>query len=207
MSTEHTVHGYLNALASNAPAPGGGSATALAGALAAALNSMVANFTVGRPKYGDVDAEVRAILAECEELRARLMQLMAEDEEAYGQVAAAYKLPKTTDDEKAARKAAIQDALRTAAGVPLETARCCARVLRLAEPLVDKGNVMLISDAGVAARLANGGLHSAWLNVEVNLRSIEDEAFNQEKRDALAQLTRDADELLARLWGKLLDRM
>lgn len=207
MSSTGSLEDYLAALASDAPVPGGGSATALAGALAAALNSMVANLTVGKEKYAAVEEELRAVLEDCEELRTDLAALMAADEEAYGKVAAAYQLPKHTDEEKAERSEAIQAALKGAAEVPLRVAQCCRRVLELAEPLVEKGNESLISDAGVAAQLAHAGLNASWLNVEINLRSIEDEAFNSEKREALSALAAGAEEVLADVWEKMLARM
>ncbi|MFQ6133203.1 MAG: cyclodeaminase/cyclohydrolase family protein [Armatimonadota bacterium] len=207
MNPEDGVKQYLNGLASDAPAPGGGSATALVGALGAALNCMVANFTVGKEKYADVEDEIKGILAECDGLRGELFDLMAADEKAYSQVAAAYKLPKKSDQEKAERTKVIQAALKEAADVPLRAARCCRRVLELAEPLVEKGNEYLISDAGVAAQMANAALNASWLNVEINLRSIKDEAFNAEKRQALADLAEGAEDTLARAWEKMLARM
>jgi len=109
---------YIDALASGEPTPGGGSAAALVGALGAALNSMVANFTVGREKFAAVEAEVRGLLEQSERLRAELQRLTQADTEAYGQYAAASKLPRNSDEEKAARAAAMQQALRAAAEVP-----------------------------------------------------------------------------------------
>jgi len=207
MSLADGVQRYLKALASDAPAPGGGSATALVGALGAALNCMVANFTVGKANYAHVEDEIKGVLDECQKLRQELFVLMAADEEAYGKVAAAYKLPKETDEQKAERANAVQAALKSAAQVPLRVAQCCRRVLELAEPLVEKGNENLISDAGVAAQLAHAGLNASWLNVEINLRSIKDEAFNSEKRQELARLAEGADDVLARAWEKMLGRM
>jgi formiminotetrahydrofolate cyclodeaminase len=207
MSEQDGVRKYLDGLASGESTPGGGSATALAGALGAALGSMVANFTVGKEKYADVEAEVQQALRRTEELRAELTELMEADEEAYGKVTAAYKLPRDTDEEQAARTAAIQEALKGAAEVPLTVARCCFEVLKLSVGLAEKGNAYLVTDAGVSARLADAALHSAWLNVEINLGSIKDEAFCEEKRQALGDMAAESKTVLAAAWDATLSRM
>lgn len=207
MSEQDGIREYLDALASGESTPGGGSATALAGALGAALGSMVANFTVGKPKYADVDAEMRQALQRTEELRAELTELMPADEEAYGKVTTAYKLPKDTDEEQAARSAAIQEALKAAADVPLAVARCCCEVLKLSVALAEKGNPYLVADAGVAARLADAALQSAWLNVEINVRSIKDQTFCEEKRQALGDMISEGKQLLTAAWDATLSRM
>jgi formiminotetrahydrofolate cyclodeaminase len=207
MSEQSGIREYLDALASGESTPGGGSATGLAGALGAALGSMVANFTIGKEKYADVEAEMQQALQRSEELRAELTELMDADAEAYGKVTEAYKLPKDTDEQSAARTAAIQEALKGAAEVPLTVARCCFEVLKLSVPLAENGNTYLVTDAGVAARLADAALHSAWLNVEINLRSIKDEAFCEEKRQTLGDMTTEGKALLAAAWDATLSRM
>jgi formiminotetrahydrofolate cyclodeaminase len=207
MCEQDGIRQYLDALASGESTPGGGSATALAGALGAALSSMVANFTVGKEKYADVEAEVRQALQRTEELRAKLTELMPADEEAYAKVTQAYKLPRDTDEQQAARTAAIQQALKGAAEVPLAVARCCFEVLKLSVALAQKGNAYLVTDAGVAARLADAALHSAWLNVEINLRAIKDQAFVDEKRQALGDMTGESKTVLAAAWDATLSRM
>jgi len=166
---------YLNDLASNKPAPGGGSAAAAAGAVGLAALSMVANFTVGKDKYKDVEAEMRSILAALDKHRARLQGLVDEDVAVYKTVSAAYKLPKETDDEKKARTAAIQQALKTALTVPLAICRCLNEAADLCEPLLEKGNRNLASDVAVGAELMAGAFESAWFNVEINLAGIKDE--------------------------------
>jgi len=197
MSEQDGIRQYLDGLASGESTPGGGSATALAGALGAALGSMVANFTVGKEKYADVDAEMRQALERTEELRAQLTELMEADEEVYGKVSEAYKLPKDTDEQQAGRTKALQEALKGAAEVPLAVARCCFEVLKLSVDLAQKGNAYLVTDAGVAARLADAALHSAWLNVEINLGSIKDQAFCDERRAALGDMTEQGKTILA----------
>jgi methenyltetrahydrofolate cyclohydrolase len=177
VSEAQTVRDYLDALASDAPAPGGGSAAALVGAMGAALVSMVANFTVGRPRYRAVEDEVRRALAAAEEARARLMALMTEDEQAYSAYGAAAKLPRETEEQQAARREALQGALRSAAAPPLAMAGACRQVLDLAMVVAESGNPRLASDAGVAALLAEAALRASAINVRVNLVALKDEAF------------------------------
>ena len=128
MYREGKLLAYLEDAASKKPAPGGGSVSALAGALAAAMGEMVANFTAGRKKYADVEAEVRAVLARLTECRADLLELMDADVVAYGAVDAAYSMPAETDAQRAARKLATDKALRAAMQAPLRTMRRCAQV-------------------------------------------------------------------------------
>ncbi|HEU5316660.1 MAG TPA: cyclodeaminase/cyclohydrolase family protein, partial [Chloroflexota bacterium] len=166
-----------DALAAEAPAPGGGSATGLVGALGAALVCMVANYTVGRLKYAAVEERVRGALEEAERLRRTLMRLTEEDEAAYEAVAAARRLPRKTDGEKAARRDAIQDATRAAATPPLDMAAAARRALELAGIVAEHGNHLLASDAGVAALFAEAALRASAINVRVNLATLDDTAF------------------------------
>jgi len=195
---------YVGALASGRPTPGGGSAAALVGALGAALNSMVANFTVGREKYAAVEAEVQILLTESESLRAELQRLTQADTEAYGQVSAAYKLPKETEEEKAARTEAIQAALKVAAGVPLAATRACHRILEIAAVLADKGNPNLITDVGVAAKFALAALECAVLNAEINLVSIRDTAYVNGTFEELKPIVRASEALGREVWEKVI---
>lgn len=168
---------YLESLAAAVPAPGGGSATGLAGALGAALVCMVANFTTGRPRYAGVEAQIHAALEEATAIRLRLIRLVEQDEAAFEAVAAARKQPRRTDEEKRARDAAIQHATREAATPPLEMAAVCRRVLELSHIVAEHGNPYLASDAGVAALLGEAALRASAINVRVNLASLADEAF------------------------------
>lgn len=180
---------------------------ALVGALAAALNSMVANFTVGKEKYRDVEQQVRELLSRSEQLRGELSALMQADTEAYGEVSQAYAMPKGTDQERQARTAAIQKALKNASSVPMRAAECSMEVIRQAAVLLEKGNVNLLSDVGVAARLGEAALRCAALNVEINLRGIKDEAFNAERRAALEPMVKEASSLAAAVWDEVEKRM
>ncbi|HEX2324028.1 MAG TPA: cyclodeaminase/cyclohydrolase family protein [Chloroflexota bacterium] len=177
MSDAQTVRDYLDALASDAPAPGGGSAAALVGAMGAALVGMVAHFTVGRPRYRAVEGEVRGALEAAEGARAHLMALMTEDEQAYSAYGAAAKLPRETEEQQAARREALQRALRSAAAPPLAMAGACRQVLDLARVVAESGNPRLASDAGVAALLAEAALRASAINVRVNLGALHDAAF------------------------------
>ena len=200
MYIDEPLKKYLDEAASGASTPGGGSVAALAGALGVALTSMVCNFTVGKKKYKDVEADVSQILSEAEELRGKLLDLMVADTQVYGQVSAAYGMPRETPEEKKARTAAIQDALKAAMGAPLEAAICCHKVMKLNEPLVEKGNQNLISDVGVAILLAESAMRAAIMNVEINLSFIKDEDLCRETRERLRPLMAEATELRAKIY-------
>jgi formiminotetrahydrofolate cyclodeaminase len=172
-----TVGEFLSALASGTPTPGGGSATALAGALGGALVTMVVRLTIGRERYADVQAEIIGLQNQAEALQHNLVELMDADARAYGELMAAYRLPGCTDDEKAHRSAAIQAALRDATEVPLAVAAACADILELAAQVAAHGNANAAADAAVGALLAQAGLHGAVHNVRSNLRCIANEAF------------------------------
>ena len=171
------VRQYVADLASDKPAPGGGSAAALAGALAAAAASMAANFTVGRPKFAAVEVQVREALASLDGLRAELLSLVEEDVAAYSKVAPAYQMPRATEEEKAARAAAIQKALHEACAVPLRVCAASLAVLKACETLVRLVNPMLVSDVAVGAIQAEAAFRAGQVNVEVNLRVMKDAAF------------------------------
>jgi formiminotetrahydrofolate cyclodeaminase len=175
MYVNGTVKQYVDDAASSKPAPGGGSLSALAGALGASMGSMVCNFTVGKEKFKDVEPRAKEILEVCEESRLALLSLVDKDVEEYRKVTAAYSMPKETDQQKVARKEAIQEALKSALQVPLATFRECLDVLEQLEDLAHIGNPNLISDVGVSAILCAAGLAGAKLNVDINLGSIKDE--------------------------------
>jgi formiminotetrahydrofolate cyclodeaminase len=200
---DNPLKGYSDALASGEPAPGGGSAAALVGALGAALNSMVANFTVGKEKFAAVEEEVKRLLSRSEELRWSLERLTQADTEAYGRVAAAQKMPRETDEEKAARREAMQTALKAAAEVPREAVKAAYGVVEIAAELVDKGNPNLITDVGVAAKFAVAAMECAALNVEINLAYIKDESYVEECRKEMAPLLEEGGRLGREVWEKV----
>jgi formiminotetrahydrofolate cyclodeaminase len=200
---------YLEDAASRKSAPGGGSVSALAGALAAAMGEMVANFTAGRKKYAAVEEQVRDALSELTDARAALVELMDADVAAYGAVSAAYALPAETDEQKQARKAAVDQAMRGAMEVPLAVMQRCGQVAAATERLAAIGNPNLITDAGVSAILAEAACAAARLNVEVNLKYLADDALSAETTalmDDLSALTHSLrrnveDAVAGHLWG------
>ena len=180
MLIDKKVHNFLDELASNSPTPGGGSVAALAGALGAALISMVGNLTIGKKKYEDVEEDIKKIISSSEKLRYELSQLIEEDVMAFNNFMATYKMPKETEDEKKIRAEKIQESLIEAAKVPLTVAYKCLEVLSLSKEVAEKGNINVISDAGVAALMAEAALESAILNVKINLTMIKDEKVRTE---------------------------
>ncbi len=175
--TEQSITAFLNDLASSSPAPGGGSVAALAGALGSALTSMVCNLTIGKKKYQAVEGEMKKILRQSEELRSSFAVLVEEDTRAFTKVMEAYSLPKETEDQKALRAAAVQEATKEAALVPLRVMKHVIDALALAKAVAEKGNVNSISDAGVSALMLYAAAESAALNVRINLSVITDAEF------------------------------
>ena len=190
---------FLNELASAAPTPGGGGAAAYCGALASALASMVGNLTVGKKRYADVEDDVRASLDRLEKLRARLVQLVDEDARAFAPLAAAYRMPRDTPEEQAAKDAALQQALVGACEVPLEIMRSCAQVIDECELMARSGSRMALSDAGVAVAFAKAALLGASLNVYINVGSLADDVraatYRGEADKLIAEGGAQADEV------------
>ena len=193
--TDLTSKDFLTELASSAPAPGGGGGAAMAGALAAALASMVANLTIGKEKFAAQECEVKALLQEAEQVRQDLLALVEDDAAVFNSFMACYKLPKTTDAEKAARTAAIRKAAKQAAEVPLAIARASYKVLQLAHRLVIIGNPGVITDGACSALLARAALRCAEYNVRINLGLTKDEAYNEQVAAELEKLLKTAEEL------------
>lgn len=186
-----TGDAFLAAVASSDPVPGGGSVAAYSGALGAALTQMVAGLTLGKKKYAAVEAEIATVAASAKSLAAKLEGLAASDAAVYATVSTAYKMPKMTSEEVDARRRAITTALLAASEVPLETARACADVADLAAIVAARGNSNAITDAGVAALLAEAGCKAAAYNVRINVSSLEDRSRGD-------HLVREARELVER---------
>ena len=182
---------FIDDLASGSPTPGGGSAAAVSGAMAASLAEMVCHLTIGKERYADVDAEMRGVRDRLADTRAALLELADDDAAAFDEVMAAFKMPK--GDE---RSQAIQEASKHAAEVPLETAEHCMDVLEQAVIVSRKGNQNSITDAGTAALVAHAALNAALYNVRINLGGITDEAFCREMTTRVEQLTGRAAERL-----------
>ncbi len=194
MYRQQSLETYLRDAAAKKPAPGGGSVSALAGALAASMCEMVANFTVGRKKYADVEDEVQQMLSDLGEVHEALIDLLDQDVEAYRAVNAAYSMPKETEEQKSARDEAIDRALRGAMDVPLRIMRHCAPVAVAAQRIARIGNPNLITDAGVSAILAEGACASAALNVEINLKFLQDDSLAAETRAEMDRLLRQVEQ-------------
>ncbi|HET7632804.1 MAG TPA: glutamate formimidoyltransferase [Gemmatimonadaceae bacterium] len=185
-----SLEAFVGSVAGSAPVPGGGSVAAHVGALGAALTQMVAGLTAGRKKYAAVDAEMKDIVERAAALTRELSVLVDEDAASYAAVSAAYKLPKETDADVARRKEAITAALLSAAEVPLRTVRACVEACRLAATAAEKGNSNAVSDAGVAALMAEAACRGAAYNVRINIASLDDKTLG-------AALTREATQLVA----------
>jgi formiminotetrahydrofolate cyclodeaminase len=190
-----TLEQFGDGLAAGTPTPGGGSAAALAGSLAAALVEMVCGLTIGKEAYRDHEPALRVMRERAATLRRDLLAMVDRDAQAYDGVMAAFRLPKSTDVEKAARKEAIGRATLAATDVPLATAECCAALLGLARDLVGRGNRNALSDIGTAAALAEAGLRSALMNVRTNLGGLPDAAQAAVIRDRARDLETECDRL------------
>lgn len=190
---DKSVETFLHELASKQATPGGGSAAAVMGAQGAALVGMVCNLTIGKPKYAVVEAEMRTLLAEAEALREILIGMIKADVDVFDKLMACYALPKASDDEKNYRSAQIQFVLREATEVPLACAKACAKAIALSRVAAEKGNLGVISDAGVAVMAAYAGLKSAALNVTINAAGLKDREFAEAKLAELQALMQNAD--------------
>ena len=183
MLTELTIKDFISKVISNDPVPGGGSVSALNGALAAALSAMVANLTVGRKKYAEVNDLMQELSTRFEKLSQKLIEDVDRDSDAYNRVFAAFKLPKETDEEKQLRSEAIQKETKYAAQVPMEIARAVYEVLPQIDAIAQKGNSNAVTDACVSMMCARTAILGALLNVRINLTSIKDEAFVNAMRE------------------------
>jgi glutamate formiminotransferase/formiminotetrahydrofolate cyclodeaminase len=190
-----TVSGFIGSVASSDPVPGGGSVAAHAGALAAALTQMVAGLTIGKKKYAAVDAEMKEMGLSAVALGNKLAALVKLDADAYAKVSAAHKLPKEPAAAAAQRSAAVTKALLEAAEVPLETARSCVEVAALAAAVAEKGNANAVTDAGVAALLAEAACRGAAYNVRVNVVALDDKSKGSGLAREAEQLVKQAGEL------------
>lgn len=191
-----TVGGFLDAVASDAPTPGGGAVAGVAGATAAALVSMVGRLTAGKQGFEEVDARMRELMAAAEVARAELLELADRDAHAFDGVMAAFKMPKDSDEQKAERSAAIQAGYADAARVPLETAEKSVALMELAREVTATGNPQAASDGLSAAASAYCAAICAIANVEINAASLKDDVTRVAMIDRTASLRAHADQLL-----------
>ena len=207
MLMDKSVRDFVTELASDSAAPGGGSASALAGCLGAALTTMVCNLSLDETKHKDVLPEIQAIRRQASELLANLVNAVDEDAQAFNEVMDAYKLPKATDEEKATRLATIQQSMKKAALLPLGVAGSCLDALKLAGRILPLGNPNAASDAAVAGLMAYAAIQGALYNVKINLGFIKDANFCASTRERIAVITAAAQKENAALEaaaGKLL---
>ena len=207
MATKKSMNGFLDELASSSPAPGGGSVAAVAGALGAALTSMGCNLTIGKKKYIAVEEQLKKVLKDAEELRARFTVLIDKDTEAFNKVMEAFSLPKDDDSQKALRDAAITAATKEATMVPLEVMKHCIDAMALAQNVAENGNKNSISDAGVSALMLHAACESAALNVRINLNGLADTEFVHWKTDELISLLKTSRMMLEETQSIVAEKM
>ena len=203
--TDKTCVEFTHALGAKLPAPGGGGATAMAGALGAALCSMVCNYTIGKKKYAAVEEDVKAVLEKADALSRRLLELVNKDAEAFEPLSVAYRIPA----EDPNREAILRKATLDACAAPFEMVKCCAKAIELLEEVRIKGSVMMISDTGCGALLCQAAMKAAAMNVYVNTKTLKDceEADRMETEvDALLQeylpvAERTAEAVMAQICG------
>ncbi len=200
---DKTVTVFTEELASPAPVPGGGGASALVGAIGVALGDMVGELTVGKKKYADVEEDVKALMVNAQELRRRFLELIDGDAEAFAPLAKAYGIPK--DDPT--RDEVMENALKVACGVPMDIMRACGEALDLIEKFAAKGSKLAISDAGCGAVLCKAAMQAASFNVFINTKSMKDractEALEKEANELLDKYTAMGDEIFGTVLGKI----
>lgn len=186
--TKESCEKFVELLSGKAPTPGGGGASALVGAVGAALGNMVGELTVGKKKYMAVETEIKELMAESQELQQELLTLVQKDAESFEPLAAAYGLPKDTEEQKAEKERVLETALKNACDVPFEIMEKCCRGIELCGEFAEKGSVMATSDAGAGAIFCRAALQAASLNVYINTKSMKDREYAQqanEKSDAM----------------------
>ncbi len=193
--------------ASDAPTPGGGSVSALVGTLGVAMTAMVGNLTVGRPKFKDVEPEVKEITGAAYFIINKLEKLVAADIAAFGKFMDVYRLPKNTDEEKAKREEQMQKALKVATDTPMEIARTLLEALVITDKLSKIGNTMAISDAGVAAYVCEAALNGVLLSADINIPMVKDEEYVKNIIAEKEQLVAKAKELKEKAVAVVQERM
>ena len=185
---DKTCINFLEELASKAPVPGGGGASALVGAIGTALGSMVGNLTVGKKRYMDVEEDIKKLLERSERISVRLKELVAEDARVFGPLSEAYRMPSGTEDEKQKKEKAMQAVLVEASMVPLEIAEYCLAALILLEEYAEKGSRLAVSDAGVGALFCKAALQGAGLNVLINTGMMKDKKLKKDLENKLDEI-------------------
>ncbi len=198
-----TLSDFSSALASSAPTPGGGGASALVGALGAALASMVCNLTAGKKKYAEYEQDIQRILRNAEHLSTQLLQSIDEDSQCFEPLSAAYGIPK--DDP--ARSEVMENALRLACTAPLHIMELSAQAIELHAELADKGSTLMLSDVGVGLQCCKSALLGASLNIIINVRLMQDVQYAQELRNKTERLIREYGALADEVYAKVLQKL
>lgn len=197
--SEMTIQGFTDELASKAPVPGGGGASALVGAVGMALGAMVGSLTVGKQKYAAVEADIMALMERAAALQKRLLELIQKDAEAFEPLSKAYGLPKDTPEQQAYKAQVMAEALDTACSAPLDIMKACCEAIALHRDFAEKGSVLALSDAGVGVTFCKAALYGASLNVFINTKAMAD-------RGKAEALNRACDEMLA-TYGAMADEV
>ncbi len=203
----NSIKQFLSILSSEEPAPGGGSASALVGAIGTALLSMVANLTVGKQKFKESEHLMNQLLEEASKLQEDLIKFIAEDTEAFNKVAEVFKMPKNTDEEKIRRKQKMQEALKYAIQVPFNIMERTVQALHLYEKSLGHTNPSAISDIGVGTLCLKTALKGAWLNVKINLAGITDKEFVQTQDKKSQKLLNEGSSIAERVYEAVLQRL
>lgn len=207
--TEMAISQFCDVLASDAPAPGGGSTAALEGSLGIALTNMVASLTLGKKKYEEHQDTMKEIMAEAKIIQSKFVKIIDEDTESFNQVSAVFTMPKNTEEEKSARKEALQNALKGCTYTPYEMMVLATDSLVLTKKALGKSNSSAASDLGVAALSLKAAIQGAWLNVLINIDGIEDDDFVENYRNKGELLIEKAlplaDEIYDTVLSSLLD--
>ena len=205
--TENSCKDIIDVLASSAPIPGGGGASALVGAIGVALGNMVGSLTVGKKRYVDVEEDIIRCKKEADEITKRLLELVAKDAEVFEPLSKAYSLPKSTPEELAKKEEVMAVVLKDACEVPLEIMKTCARGLDLMKEFAEKGSRIALSDAGVGATLLKSALQGASLNIYINTKSMKDRVLAQQLNDETDSLRKTyekkADEIFENVCNEI----
>lgn len=204
---DESINNFLKEAISPSPSPGGGNVAAVAAAMAASMVGMVASLTMGKKAYAQVEGKAETVLKECENLIEQLKELTHQDMAAYGGYIRAYRMPKDTEEQQAAQRAALETAAQNSTSVPLDICQACLEVIAQAYEIAGYGNKMAISDAGVGAYLALGALRSVMLTVEANLSAINDQEFLLLAQNRRAHLLVKAEDLSAAAIIRVKERM
>ena len=207
MDAQKTIEGFLEVLSSREPVPGGGGASALAGALGNALGQMVANLTIGKKKYADVEAEIKELLGRMQKLQAAFVTLADRDAQVFAPLAQCYSLPSLTEEEKAYKERVMEERLLDASFVPLEIMEHAVAMLGILEILGDKGSRLAVSDVGVGVQFIRASLLGAVMNVYINTKSMKNREKAEELNARAGQLIEEGTAWADRIYAKVLDQL